>query len=207
MRRTSGWWISSARHLIRAIARVTFAGAKGAWLSRLVTHRLFHLSSYYLAIELNSCGVLDLIQRIASGTWIHFIGITEHLSHYMDIQTLWFKWAPRHEGVLREWKYSSHAFFGIGTRWRWLVSFTPRKLYSQGKSPWYPLDRRLGGLQRQSGRDGEEKNSRHLPGLEPPIMQPVTQPRNFILHYEWQKAWECWMGGNLESAVTTCGTW
>jgi hypothetical protein len=48
-------------------------------------------------------------------------------------------------------------------------------LYSQGKSPWYPLDRRLGGLQSQSGRGGEEKNSQLLPGLEPPIIQLVAQ--------------------------------
>jgi hypothetical protein len=35
-------------------------------------------------------------------------------------------------------------------RWRWMVSFTPRPLYPQGKSPWYPLDRRLGGLQNEA---------------------------------------------------------
>jgi hypothetical protein len=33
----------------------------------------------------------------------------------------------------------------LGTRWRWVVSFTSRPLYPQGKSPWYPLDRKLGG--------------------------------------------------------------
>jgi hypothetical protein len=33
----------------------------------------------------------------------------------------------------------------LGTRWRWMVSFTPRPLY-----PPYPLDRRLGGLQSRS---------------------------------------------------------
>jgi hypothetical protein len=38
-----------------------------------------------------------------------------------------------------------------------VVSFTPRPLYSQGNSPWYPLDRRLGGPQSRSGRGGEEK--------------------------------------------------
>jgi hypothetical protein len=27
----------------------------------------------------------------------------------------------------------------LGIRWRWVVSFTLRPLYSQGKSPWYPL--------------------------------------------------------------------
>jgi hypothetical protein len=34
----------------------------------------------------------------------------------------------------------------------------------------------LGGPQSQSGRGGEEKNSQPLPGLEPPIIQPATQP-------------------------------
>jgi hypothetical protein len=63
----------------------------------------------------------------------------------------------------------------LGTRWRWVVSFTPRPLYPQGKSPRYPLDRRLGGPQSRSGRSGEEKNSKPLPGLEPPVIQPVVQ--------------------------------
>jgi hypothetical protein len=50
-----------------------------------------------------------------------------------------------------------------------------RPLYPQGKSPWYPLDRSLGGIQSRSGRGGEEKNSQLLPGLEPPIIQSVAQ--------------------------------
>jgi hypothetical protein len=33
-----------------------------------------------------------------------------------------------------------------------VVGLTPRPLYPQGKSPSYPLDRRLGGPQSQSGR-------------------------------------------------------
>jgi hypothetical protein len=37
----------------------------------------------------------------------------------------------------------------------------------QGKSPWYPLDRRLGGPQSRSGRGGEEKNSQPPPAMEP----------------------------------------
>jgi hypothetical protein len=55
----------------------------------------------------------------------------------------------------------------LGTRWRWVVSLTPRPLYSQGKSPWYPLDRRLGDPQSLPGRGGEEKNS------QPPICFPI----------------------------------
>jgi hypothetical protein len=49
------------------------------------------------------------------------------------------------------------------------ASLTPRK------EPCYPLDRRLSGPQSRSGRGGEEKNSQPLPGLEPPIIQPVAQ--------------------------------
>jgi hypothetical protein len=43
------------------------------------------------------------------------------------------------------------------TRWRWMVSFTPRLLYPQGKSTQYPLDRRLDEPQSRPGRGGEEK--------------------------------------------------
>jgi hypothetical protein len=43
------------------------------------------------------------------------------------------------------------------------------------RAPWYSLDRRLGGLQSQSGRGGEDINSQRSPGLEPPIIQSVAQ--------------------------------
>jgi hypothetical protein len=51
-----------------------------------------------------------------------------------------------------------------------------RPLYPQRKRPRYPLDRRLGESQSRSGRGLDEKNSQHMPGLEPPIVQPVDQP-------------------------------
>jgi hypothetical protein len=44
----------------------------------------------------------------------------------------------------------------LGTRLRWIVSFTFRSLYPQGKSPCYPLDRRLRGPQSRSASGGEE---------------------------------------------------
>jgi len=40
-----------------------------------------------------------------------------------------------------------------------VVNFTPRLLYSQGKIPWYPMDRRLDAPQSPNGHGGEEKNS------------------------------------------------
>jgi hypothetical protein len=56
-----------------------------------------------------------------------------------------------------------------------VVSFTLRSLYPRGKSPWYPLDRRLSGYQNWSGHGGEENNSQPLQGLEPQTVQSVAQ--------------------------------
>jgi urease accessory protein UreH len=36
-----------------------------------------------------------------------------------------------------------HSSLDLGSRWRWVVSFTPPPLYPQGKSSWYPLDMKL----------------------------------------------------------------
>jgi hypothetical protein len=47
-----------------------------------------------------------------------------------------------------------------------VISFTPRPLYPQGKSPQYPLDRKLGGLQSRSRCCGVEKNLLPLSGIE-----------------------------------------
>jgi hypothetical protein len=52
-----------------------------------------------------------------------------------------------------------------------LASLPPGK----EKNPLYPLDRMLGGPQGRSGHGGEDKNSQPLPGIEPPIIQPVAQ--------------------------------
>jgi hypothetical protein len=79
------------------------------------------------------------------------------LAFSMDPQLWFIFWSPN---ILRN-----------GTRWRWVISFTPRPLYSQVKSRWYPLDRRLS----RYGRGDEGKNSQTLPALEPPIVQPVAQ--------------------------------
>jgi len=57
----------------------------------------------------------------------------------------------------------------VGTRRRrWVVSFALWPLYPPGNNPRYPLDRRLDGPQRRSGRYGEEKIFQLPPGIEPP---------------------------------------
>jgi hypothetical protein len=65
-----------------------------------------------------------------------------------------------------EWRYSS-TILGLGTRWRWVVSFTLMPLYLGETVPRYPLDKRLGGPQSRSGRCGAEKNIFPVPGMKP----------------------------------------
>jgi hypothetical protein len=65
-----------------------------------------------------------------------------------------------------------------------VVSFTPRPLYLQGKSPLYPLDRRLDGPPSRSGCGGEEKNSQPPPGMEPYNSDlPARSPALYQLSY------------------------
>jgi hypothetical protein len=61
-----------------------------------------------------------------------------------------------HEGVWGNGCINPH-FLGLGTSWKWVASFMTCSLYPWGKSPRYPLDRRLGGPQNWSGWHGEEK--------------------------------------------------
>jgi hypothetical protein len=85
-----------------------------------------------------------------------------------------FNWAQRHEGAWGSGGIAPRILY-LGTRWRWVVSCTPRLIYLQGKNPWYPSDRRLGGPQSRSGYGGDEKNSQVLLGLGLPIIQFSAQ--------------------------------
>jgi hypothetical protein len=80
--------------------------------------------------------------------------------------SLCFNWAPRHEGILGEKRYSStYSLTSALDGGEWSASRT---------GPCYPLYRRLDGPQSRSGQGDEEKNSQSQPGLEPSIIQPVT---------------------------------
>jgi hypothetical protein len=48
-------------------------------------------------------------------------------------------------------------FLDLALIWKWVVGIMSRPLYPWGKSPQYPLDRRLGESQNWSGWLGEEK--------------------------------------------------
>jgi hypothetical protein len=56
----------------------------------------------------------------------------------------------------------------------------PLLLYSKGKNPWYPLDRRLGEPQNQSGYGVEEKNSQ--PHLEIKPLSSIHPAHSQLLY-------------------------
>jgi hypothetical protein len=106
----------------------------------------------------------------STGGWIWTRAVLEKVKLSL---CFWLSTTPwRRIGRVEVWL---HSFFHLGTRWRWVITFTPRTLCPQGKCPWYPLKRRLGGPHSRSGRGGEEKNSQPLPALEPPTIQPVAR--------------------------------
>jgi hypothetical protein len=58
----------------------------------------------------------------------------------------------------------------------WVVSFTHRLLYTQGKSPQYPVERRLSGRQSQSRR-GDKENPAPTDNL---TLNPVCPAHNLV---------------------------
>jgi hypothetical protein len=63
----------------------------------------------------------------------------------------------------------------------------PWSLYPQGKSPWYPLDRRLGRPQSQSACCGEEKYLAPAINLTPAIQSIASCLTDSIYLYKYSK--------------------
>jgi hypothetical protein len=78
------------------------------------------------------------------------------------------------------------------TRWRWVIRFTPLRLYPRGKNPRYPLYRRLSGPQVQSGR---EKSC---------IDRPACIPFLYQLNYPVSCYWDRSMG-NFFKILSSAG--
>jgi hypothetical protein len=83
-----------------------------------------------------------------------------------------------------EGQYSS-TILDLGSRWRWVVSFTPWRIYPRGKSTRCPLDRRLGGPQCLYGRLEVENIS--CPCRESNPDRPVRNPLPNSLSYHGDK--------------------
>jgi hypothetical protein len=84
-----------------------------------------------------------------------------------------------------EWSYN-YAILDLGTRWKWVVSFTPLPLYRQENTLRYPLDGWLGGPRSRCERCWEKKNLA-LRGMVPrrSSPEPVTVPTELsrLQHY------------------------
>jgi hypothetical protein len=92
----------------------------------------------------------NLSLSLSLSTHTHLLHLKVKLSLCLTNEAL------RHEGAWGSGCIDPH-FLDLETGWRWAVSFTPRPLCHRGKSPRYPVDRRLGGPQSRSGRRAKEK--------------------------------------------------
>jgi hypothetical protein len=67
----------------------------------------------------------------------------------------------------------------LNTRCLQVAGFKLQPLFFLGKSHWYPLNRRLGGLQSQTGYSGEQKNLLPFSGTK--HKSSVFQPMAIII--------------------------
>jgi hypothetical protein len=70
-------------------------------------------------------------------------------------------------------------FLDLSISGKGVVSFRPWALYSLAKSPWYPLDRKLGGPYLAYLNELEKRKFLTLPGLK--LQALVVQP--VVSHY------------------------
>jgi hypothetical protein len=83
------------------------------------------------------------------------------LSKYWILKT--YPCLIKHHAMKKVWWCGAIAMYilNLGIRWRWVVSFTSRPLYT-----WNPFYRRLGGPKFRCGRSDEVANNPPLPILE-----------------------------------------
>jgi hypothetical protein len=136
-------FLGSIRHLVGLLRR-GISPAQGLYLHRTTQHRKTQ-TNIHAPIRIQTCD--PNVREAEDSTclrpapWRNTHCLIKH--HAMKV-------------YLRSRGIAPH-ILKLGTRWRWVVSITPRPLYSQGKSLWYPVDRRLGRPQSWSGRGGEQK--------------------------------------------------
>jgi hypothetical protein len=134
----------------------------------LILLDLINLMIFRAAYKLWSSSLCSLLQPPA--TFSLLVQLFSSTSCKVNVKvklSLCFNWAPRHGGVLGEWRYrSTHSLTstldgGERSASR-LGRFTPR-----GRAPGTHWIGGWVGPQSRSGRGGEEKNSQPRPGIEP----------------------------------------
>jgi hypothetical protein len=79
-----------------------------------------------------------------------------------------------------EWRYSS--ILDLGTRWRWVISFTPRPFYPRGKSRRYPLGRPPEPAWPLWSRENLS------PRLPSPSLYRLSYPGRLVMYWMYQGA-------------------
>jgi hypothetical protein len=127
------------------------------------------------------CGTLLLLRHESpkdEGKWlIIFLSVTARTIKTGTVERLCLSKVKvklslcltKHHAMKTYWgvEVDLHVFLTLalgGGEWSALL---PGRFTLREKSPWYPLDKRLGGPQSHPGRGGEEKNSNPPPGIEP----------------------------------------
>jgi hypothetical protein len=124
------------------------------------------------------------IFRTRERAWRSQCGVKCSVHACVKVKAKLSLWLTEHHTMKTYWESGSIAshILNLGTRWRWVVSFMPWILYPQGKSPQSPLNRRLGGLQSQSGCSGKEKKNPiiacSIEFIKPPL---ISFTENYIL--------------------------
>jgi hypothetical protein len=87
---------------------------------------------------------------------------------------------------------------------RWVVSFTPRPHFSQGKRRWCPLKRWLDKSHSRSGRFEAETDILPLPGMQPQFLDcPARIPVTALSTIPWRLLFLiCQMATNYNTYIT-----
>jgi hypothetical protein len=108
-------------------------------------------------------GLSGQVQKISAPPGFNPWTVQPVASHYAD----WATWlCTGHRGS----RDIALLFHDHGTRRGWGVSVTPQTNFTPGKT-WYPLYRRLGGPQ---GQSGQVRKISPPPGFDPRTVQPVA---------------------------------
>jgi hypothetical protein len=133
-----------------------YSGLCLKWL-RKTTENMVRIANHWVSFLF----LLVIDEIVPSLTWSHSTSLSFKKGISCDCKYCFVKvkvksclYITKHHSIKEYWGSwdTTPCIPDLGTRWRWVVSFTTWPLYPQGKSNLYPLDRRLGGPQRRSGR-------------------------------------------------------
>jgi hypothetical protein len=131
---------------------VLHLGGGGVDLGLTTFHSYDSPAEFFISVKQMLC--YNFCHRYTGETLQDFPGLQMFLSLWKVKLSLCLS---KNYGMKTYWRRADIVprILKLGIRWRWWVTLTPRPLYHRGKSPWYPMDRRLS--ESQCGRSGGEE--------------------------------------------------